>query len=254
MAEEKNQSNTYTEDTADENDMHHTTTVSKTQQPQPSISTNPYTACPQSTTSQPLPITDLVNEPEITATAPTLDLTSLQTSKHHPDFRIRNQHKLLKLATILSDLNLHLSAAHRAQDQAAFDALHARICQAGDGLPSLAQAMPAKKGDGVRRLSGGEMCDVNRSMRGSEWYRVEHGGLVEEGEGHDALSAGRVQRAREVYEASLCRGEGEIEAAEEGEWPEGREWQDESQETTLVEGVGVGGGLLLHPAIEVALD
>lgn len=145
--------------------------------------------------------TDLITETPITITQ-TLDLTSLQTSKHHPDFRIRNQHKILKLATILSDLQLHLSAAQRSQNQPAFDALCARITKAGEGLESLAQSMPVEKADcAATKMGGGQMAEVCRSMGEGEWYRVEHGGVVEEGGEHDRLSLGRVERAREAYEA-----------------------------------------------------
>jgi hypothetical protein len=145
---------------------------------------------------------DLVND---NATTPqSLDLTSLQTSKHHPDFRIRNQHKVLKLAAILADLQLHLSAAQRSQDQSAFNDLCARITKAGEGLSSLAQPMPAAKADcAARKLNGGELSDVCKSMKDSEWYHVEHGSLAGEGEKHDSLSLERIERAREVYEASL---------------------------------------------------
>ena len=146
--------------------------------------------------------TDLVNEN--TTTAQTLDLTSLQTSKHHPDFRIRNQHKVLKLATILSDLQLQLSAVQRSQDQSAFDDLCVRITKAGEGLASLAQPMPANKADcAATKLDGRQLSDVCKSMKDSEWYRAEHGGVAEEGEKHDSLSFERIGRAREVYEASL---------------------------------------------------
>lgn len=146
--------------------------------------------------------TELVND--TTPTAQSLDLTSLQTSKHHPDFRIRNQHKVLKLATILSDLQLHLSVAQRRQDQLAFDDLCARITKVGEGLPSLAQPMPANKADcAARKLDGGEMSDVFKSIKDSEWYHVEHGGVTEEGGRHDSLSLERLGRARQVYEASL---------------------------------------------------
>ena len=145
---------------------------------------------------------DLVNDSATAAQS--LDLTSLQTSKHHPDFRIRNQHKVLKIAAILADLQLHLSAAQRSQDQPAFDDLCARITKAGEGLSSLAQPMPAAKADcAARKMNGGELSDVCKSMKDSEWYHVEHGSVAGEGEEHDSLSLERIERAREVYEASL---------------------------------------------------
>lgn len=146
--------------------------------------------------------TELVND--TATTAQSLDLPSLQTSKHHPDFRIRNQHKVLKLATILSDLQLHLSVAQRLQNQSTFDDLCARITKAGEGLSSLAQPMPANKADcAATKLDGRQLSDVCKSMKDSEWYRAEHGGVAEEGEKHDSLSFERIGRAREVYEASL---------------------------------------------------
>lgn len=148
--------------------------------------------------------TDLINDTPTTAQSQALDLTSLQTSKHHPDFRIRNQHKTLKLAQILSDLHLHLSAAQTSQNQAAFNDICARITKAGEGLGSFAQPMPVEKADcAATKMDGGQMAEVCRSMGEGEWYRVEHGGLVEEGEGHDGISAERVGRARGVYEARL---------------------------------------------------
>lgn len=145
---------------------------------------------------------DLVND--TATTSQTLDLTSLQTSKHHPDFRIRNQHKVLKLSAILSDLQLHLSAAQRMQNQAAFNDLCARITKAGAGLSSLAQPMPVEKSDcAATMLDGAQLSDVCKSMKESEWYRVEHGGVAEEGEKHERLSSERIKGARKAYEASL---------------------------------------------------
>ena len=68
----------------------------------------------------------------------------------------------------------------------------------------MAQAVPVEKADfAVTKMDGEQMAEVCRSMGEGEWYRVEHGGVVEEGERHHALSAERVERAREVYEASL---------------------------------------------------
>ena len=79
-------------------------------------------------------------------------------------------------------------------------------------MPGLAQAMPANKADcAARKLNGGELSDVCKSMKDSEWYRVEHGGMAEEGENHDSLSLERVERARSVYEASLSTESGEVE-------------------------------------------
>jgi hypothetical protein len=194
------------------------------------------------TYSPPLPITDLVTDLP-TNSAPSLDLTGIQTSKHHPDFRIRNQPKMLKLATILSDLHLHLSAAHRNEDQAAFNTMHARITAAGEGLSSLAVAMPAEKKDGAKRLSGGETWEIEktRQKKEREWYGVQHGCAVEEGGEHDGLSLDRVKRAREVWEAKLDRSEGEVEAESDVavEAESETEWQEESEETTLVDGVEV---------------
>lgn len=146
--------------------------------------------------------TGLVND--TATTAQSLDLTSLQTSKHHPDFRIRNQHKVLQLATILSDLQLYLSAAQRSQNQAAFDDLCVRITKAGEGLSSLAHPMSVEKADcAATKLTGGQLSDVCESMKESKWYRVEHGGKLQEGEKHDSLSLERIGRAREVYETTL---------------------------------------------------
>jgi hypothetical protein len=121
-----------------------------------------------------LTLTDLVDDD--IATAQSLDTTSLQTSKHHPDFRIRNQLKMLKIANTLSDLQLHLSAAQRTQDQSMLDDLHARITKAGEGLSSLTQAMPSKQADSVaRKLDGGEMSDVCKCIDNGGWYSLEHG-------------------------------------------------------------------------------
>ncbi|GAB7330466.1 hypothetical protein MBLNU13_g02076t1 [Cladosporium sp. NU13] len=154
--------------------------------------------------------TDLVND--TTTIAQTLDLTSLQTSKHHADFRIRNQHRVLKLATILSDLQLHLSAAQRSQNQSVFDDLCARITKAGEGLASLAQSMPANKADcAARKLNGGELSEVCKSMKDSEWYHIQHGSVAGEGEKHDSLSLGRIRLAREAYEADLNTEGSEVE-------------------------------------------
>lgn len=222
--------------------------------PSTAASQPPHSPPSQSSPPQPSPplfaITDLVNEEdEILPTAPTLDLTSLRTSKHDPDFRIRNHHKVLKLAAILSDLNLHLSAAHRAQDQAAFNAMYARITAAGEGLGTLAQAMPAEKRDGVRRLGGGELCEVNRTIKEGEWYHVQHGGDAEEGGEHDGSCLRRLERAREGYEARLDTGP---DSSEVGAEEDDGEWQDESRETTLVE--GEEWVAMLRPMMEVALD
>jgi hypothetical protein len=241
--------------------QHRSNTAAQHNQYMPSSDTRPITALSESpslpseattspqthTSSLCFPITDLVIDLPTTS-APSLDLTSLQTSKHHPDFRIRNQTKMLKLATILSELRLHLSVAHRNEDQAAFNAMHTRITAAGEGLVSLAVAMPAEKKDGARRLSGGELCDIERTKRKKEreWYGVQHGSAVEEGGGHDDLSLGRVKRAKEIYEAKVDNGEGEVEAESEGEW------QVESEESTLVDGVEAL--MVLHPTISAALD
>lgn len=153
---------------------------------------------------------DLVND--TATTAQSRDLTSLQTSKHHPDFRIRNQHKVLELATILSDLQLYLSAAQRSQNQAAFNDLCARIMKAGEGLSSLAQPMPVQKSDSAAtKLDGGQLSDVCKSMRENEWYQVEHGGVLEEGEKHDRLCSGRIMGAKKAYEATLIEKSSEAE-------------------------------------------
>jgi len=118
--------------------------------------------------------TDLVDDD--IATAQSLDTTSLQTSKHHPDFRVRNQLKILTIANILSDLQLHLSAAQRTQDQSTLDDFFARITKAGEGLSSLTITMPSKQADSVtRKLDGGEMSDACKCMDSSGWYRLEHG-------------------------------------------------------------------------------
>ena len=110
----------------------------------------------------------------------------------------------VNLHAVLSDLQLHLSAAQRMQNQAAFNDLCARITKAGAGLSSLAQPMPVEKSDcAATMLDGAQLSDVCKSMKESEWYRVEHGGVAEEGEKHDSLSFERIGRAREVYEASL---------------------------------------------------
>jgi hypothetical protein len=147
---------------------------------------------------------ELVND--TATTFQTLDLTSLETSKHHPDFRIRNQHKVLKVSAILSDLQLHLSAAQCTQNQAAFNDLCARITKAGEGLSSLAQPMPVEKSDcAATKLDGGQLSDVCKSMKESEWYHVEHGGVFEEGEKHYGLSTERIRGARKAYEASLSK-------------------------------------------------
>jgi len=113
--------------------------------------------------------TDLINE--TTPTTQTLDTTSLQTSKHHTDFRIRNHPKTLKLATILSDLQQHLSAARRSENQSAFNDICARITKAGEGLSSLTQPMLVEKADSATtKLDGEQMSDVCRSMKECEWY------------------------------------------------------------------------------------
>jgi hypothetical protein len=126
-----------------------------------------------------------------------------------------------------------LSAAHRNEDQAAFNTMHARITAAGEGLSSLAVAMPAEKKDGARRLSGGKTWEIEktRQKKEREWYGVQHGCAVAEGGEHDGLSLDRVKHAREVWEAKLDRSEGEVEAESD------REWQNESEETTLVDSV-----------------
>lgn len=197
------------------------------------------------------PLTDLANG-DLTTTAPTLDLSSLQTSRHHPDFRIRNQPRFLRLSTILSDLQLHLSTAYKTQDQAAFNDLHARIAKGGEGLSTLAQAMPPETADvAARKLNGAEMSEVVRCMKASEWYRAEHGKSVEEGEEHDILSLERIERATEVYEASLGKDSSGADGSD-SEVEDDGEWEDESDETIWVE--DVEGRALSHPSISLALE
>jgi hypothetical protein len=247
--------NSTNESTPHNDEQHHSDTAARHSQVIPSNDTEIRTipsqspTLPSRTATPPIfPITDLVTDLP-TNSAPSLDLTGLQTSKYHPDFRIRNQPKMLKLATILSDLHLHLSVAHKNEDQAAFNAMHARITAAGEGLGNLAVAMPAEEKDGaLKRLSGGELWEVKALQRKKEreWYGVQHGCAAEEGEEHDGLSLERVKHAKEVWEAKLGKGEDEVEGASDSEG------QVESEETTLVDG---GEELsLLHPTISAALD
>ena len=59
--------------------------------------------------------------------------------------------------------------------------------------------MGVEKADcAATKMTGEQMLDVCRSMGEGEWYRVEHGGMLEEGERQDGLSAERVERAREA--------------------------------------------------------
>jgi hypothetical protein len=62
---------------------------------------------------------------------------------------------------------------------------------------------------------------------------------VEEGGEHNSLSLGRVERAKAAYEAKLNRSVGEVDAKSDGKVEAEREgeWQGESEETTLVDGV-----------------
>ena len=149
-------------------------TASNDEQSLPSRDNIPGIHSPQLISPTFLTLTDLVKD-KIT-TAQTLDTTSLQTSKHHPDFRIRNQLKILKLATMLSDLQLHLSTAQHARNQSALDDLLTRLTKATEGLSSPVEPAPVKQSDSAtRKLDGGELSDVCKSMKGSGWYRVEHG-------------------------------------------------------------------------------
>jgi hypothetical protein len=127
-------------------------------------------------TSPLLTPTDPVDD-NFTTTAPSLDTTSLQTSKHHPDFRIRNQLKIVKIVNVLSDLHMHLSATQKTQDQSALDDLLARTMKAGEGLANLAKAMPTKEADSVaRKMDGAQMSEVCKCMDSSGWYRIEQEG------------------------------------------------------------------------------
>ena len=76
----------------------------------------------------------------------------------------------------------------------------------------MAQPMPVEKSDcAATKLDGGQLSDVCKSMKESEWYRVEHGGVAEEGVKHDGLSSERTKGARKAYEASLSMGSSEAE-------------------------------------------
>lgn len=154
--------------------------------------------------SSPPPISDLIND---LPTSPTDPFSNLLSSRHNPDFRIRNQHKALKLATILSDLQLQLFAAQRAEDQVDFDALYRRICKAGDGLKSLA----GDAEEGKVKDDSGFIEFMRVDWKEDQWF-VEHGGRVEEGERHDELSGERVRVARGEYEERFARMEGVGEA------------------------------------------
>ena len=134
--------------------------------------------------------------------APIFDFTSLQTSKHATSFTIRNQAKLLKLNTILSDLHLHIASAYRTSDQTLLNDVYARISNAGAGLPSFAEPVIWKKRDAVsRKLELSERRDVAGCMDDGGYYLVQHGRMEDEGSDYERLCGERNKRAREVYEA-----------------------------------------------------
>lgn len=230
--------------------------------------TRPSTPEPKPETQPtPLPISDLVYDlsPKPTSSIPK-HFSSIHTSKHATDFRVRNQTKILRLSDILSDLSMHLATAKRKEDQPAFDLLYARIVKAGDGLESLAQPeLERSEGGGNTGLQCGEGESWGWWVNGQEVagsYTVQHGNAGEEGEEYEELSKERVASASREYEAKLERqvkdvredaGDEDLAGSSEDGEDEGKQSEEfESQETTLVEGLEELEPL--HSTLSVALD
>lgn len=200
----------------------------------------------------PLPISDLVYDlsPKPTSSIPK-HFSSIHTSKHARDFRVRNQTKILRLSDILSDLSMHLATAKRKEDQSAFDALYACIVKVGDGLENLTQPeLERSETDKHTGLQCGEGESWGWWVNGQDeagWYAVRHGDVGEEGIEHEALSRERVARARREYEAKFKSqvkdvreeaGDEDLAGPDEDGEDEGQQSEEfESQETTLVEGL-----------------
>ncbi|KAM0723656.1 hypothetical protein Q7P37_000644 [Cladosporium fusiforme] len=218
--------------------------------------TNPTTSCeglhcppsPSTTESKasssrpPTPPSALISElvcdyPDY-FTEPPNPFANLHASKHNPDFRVRNQLKFFKVSSILSGLRFQLFAAERTQDQAAFDALYARIVKAGEGLESLTSGL----GESVEEMGlGGEdggFGEIMRVDRKGDWWHVVHGSAAEEGEMHDELSRERVKAAKSAYEEGLpeiqlLSGD-EHEMEQDGGVHLAKDANDENWETNLV--------------------
>jgi hypothetical protein len=191
-----------------------------------------------SATSLPtLPISELVFDSDTALPPPS---GSLHDSKHNPDFRVRNHAKLIKMSTIISDLHSLLHAAHRSEDQSAFDCLHAHILKAGEGLDSLAQSPLVAQADEDSRFRD-EVLGVGRIVPPNlenDWYRVQHeavaGDAIEcDAIECDALATKRVQCARKAYEAKLDEVWSDSESDSGASISEKQ--QSESEDTTLVE-------------------
>lgn len=255
----------------------HSTSPTTTNNSSPSPSTpepKPQPQLPPKTSPPPppLPVTDLVHDlsPKTTSSLPTC-FSSIHTSKHAPDFRVRNQAKILRLSDILSNLSLHLAIAKKERNQATFDGLYARIAKAGEGLESLEAEIEGResgerenmvvrdgKGDGYSEGKEETWGYWVNEQEEAGWYAVRHELAREEGREYEGSSRERIASAREEYEAGLERraadesGNGFVTGSDEG-GEDGRQQGEKfgSQETTLVEGLE---GEELHLALSVGLD
>lgn len=159
---------------------------------------------------------------------PPPQLANIHASKHNPDFRIRNQEKVLKIGSILSSLQLHLQLAHRAGDQSGLDRIYARVLQAGKGLDDLPQCLKIPGSEAKLDEDEDVLGEIMSVDRADEWYRVAHAVPTEEGAAFEVHSKARIREARAAYEAKVQLAELELGGGTE-ENGELTQAQDESQ-------------------------
>lgn len=206
----------------------------------PSTLTTRMLILQNSRSPSPAPISELVCETSAQVSPP--PFANIHTSKHNPDFRVRNQEKILAAENILSSLQIHLQSAHRAQDQSKFDEIYARVLQVGRSLGDLPQCPQIPDIEArldVREEGLGEIMSVNRA---GDWYGVMHAVPRKEGEAHEVCSSRRIREARDAYEASLVVAELEVSGVKDGSSEDAGVsdpkdgLQSISQDSTLVEG------------------
>jgi hypothetical protein len=209
---------------------------------------------PPATTLPTLPISELVLDFDTTLQPP--ESGSLHASKHNPDFRVRNYSKWLKISTILSDFHTLLQAARLAEDQSAFDCLHAHILKAGEALDSFTQQqspLVAQADDEEDPRFQHE--DLGKSVvpgRPNEWYMVQHDAPEGDAAERDALATKRLQCARKAYEAMLDEVSSDSES--DGGASISEEQDSDDEDTTLVEDSLEGFAEELRPVSSFTLD
>ena len=207
--------------------------VAPTQGDMPSPTASSADTQPFATSLPTLPISELVLDFDTILQPPPFG--TLHESKHNPDFRVRNYGKWLKMATILSDLHARLQAARLAEDQSAFDCVHAQVLKAGEDLDSFTQQQspmvtPADEDPRFKHEDLGKSVVPGRA---NERYMVQHDAPEGDAAERDALATKRLLCARKAYEAMLDDVSSGSDS--DGDAPISEEQDSEGEDTTLVE-------------------